>query len=92
MSDEILGKPLPFMVRDYFSSWPSFTSTLYCALDYQIVIFFIMAYNLFQRATGSSIISVAIIYCLEKVFKYLRHDLGERNIAAKTLIDERFLI
>lgn len=56
------------------------------------MIFFIMAYNLFQRATGSSIISVAIIYCLEKVFKYLRHDLGERNIAAKTLIDERFLI
>ena len=58
---------IPFLVMDYFSKWPSFTSVLYCALDYQIVILEILLFSLFDRITGSSVISVAIIYIIEKL-------------------------
>lgn len=60
---------IPYLVRDFFSKWPSFTSILYCSLDYQIVILFIMFFSVFDRITGSSIISVGIIYIIEKFLK-----------------------
>lgn len=25
---------IPYLIKDYFSKWPSFTSILYCSLDY----------------------------------------------------------
>ena len=61
-----LNRPIPYMVKDYFSSWPSFTKMLYCSLDYQNIILFILAFSLFDRVTNSSIISVAIIYLIQK--------------------------
>ena len=64
---------IPYLVRDYFSKWPSYTTILYCSLDYQIVIMFILLFSLFDRVTGSSIISIAIIYIIEKFLKYFRH-------------------
>ena len=83
---------VPYLIRDYFSKWSSFTNILYCSLDYQNVILFILFFSLFDRLTGNSIISLAIIYLIEKMLKYCRHYLSERNLSRKTLIDERFLI
>jgi len=80
------------VIADFFSSWPSFTSTMYCALDYQLVILYILVFSLFDRVTGSSIVAVFIVYLVEKALWKLRGYLGERNLAQKTLIDERFLI
>jgi membrane protein implicated in regulation of membrane protease activity len=85
-------KPIPFLVKDFFSTWPSFTAALYCALDYQILILFILLFSLFDRIIGSSIVSVAIIYIIEKMLSTLRATLSEGNISRKTLIDDRFLI
>ena len=65
---------------------------LYCNLDYQNVILFIMLFNLFDRVTGSSIIAVTIIYFVEKVLATLRAYLSKGNLAKKTLVDERFFI
>ena len=80
------------MVKDYFSTWPSFTNVLYCSLDYQNVIFFILLFSLFDRVTGSSIIAVAIIYIIDKALSQLRGYLSLNNLSKKTLIDDRFLI
>ena len=80
------------MISDFFSSWPSFTSMMYCALDYQLVILYIMVFSLFDRVTGSSVIAVFIVYVVEKALCKLRALLGESNLSKKTLIDERFLI
>ena len=80
------------MIKDYFSSWPSFTSVLYCSLDYQNLILFILVFSLFDRVTGNSIISIMITYIVEKLLKQLRDILSEKNLSNKTLIDERFLI
>jgi hypothetical protein len=87
-----IAKPLPYLVGDYFSSWPSFTNTLYCSLDYQNVILFILGFSLFDRVTGSTLIAVAIIYLIEKALDHGHRWLSERNLSRKTLIDDRFLI
>ena len=65
---------------------------MYCALDYQRLILFILVFSLFDRITGSSIIAVFIVYIVDKVIGTLRGWLSENNISKKTLIDERFLI
>lgn len=86
------GKPIPYVVEDHFANWPSFTNIMYCALDYQRLILFILVFCLFDRVTGSSIVSVFIVYIMDKVMSYFRAWISENNISKKTLIDERFLI
>ena len=86
------NRPVPYVVEDFFSSWPSFTNILYCSLDYQNLILFILGFCLFDRVTGSSLIAIAIIYVIEKALSQLRAWLSERNLSKKTLIDDRFLI
>jgi hypothetical protein len=86
------GKPIPYVVEDHFANWPSFTNIMYCALDYQRLIFFILAFSLFDRITGQSIVAVFIVYCIDKAMGSFRGWLSENNISKKTLIDDRFLI
>jgi hypothetical protein len=54
---------------------------MYCALDYQLVILYILVFSLFDRVTGSSIVAVFIVYLVEKALWKLRGYLGERNLA-----------
>ena len=89
---DIQSKPLPYVIQDFFSSWPSFTSTMYCSLDYQLVILYCLIFSLFDRVTSSSLVAVFIIYLVEKSLWKLRGILGENNLSKKTLIDGRFLI
>jgi len=63
---------IPFFIKDYFEKWPSFTAVLYCDLDYQILILFILTFSLFDRVSGSSIISIGVIYIIEKLLASLR--------------------
>jgi len=63
---------IPYFIKDYFEKWPSFTAILYCDLDYQILILFILTFSLFDRVSGSSIISIGVIYIIEKLLASLR--------------------
>ncbi len=65
---------------------------MYCALDYQLVILYILVFSLFDRITGSSVVAVFIVYVVEKILSKVRAIMGESNLSKKTLIDERFLI
>jgi hypothetical protein len=65
---------------------------MYCSLDYQLVILYILVFSLFDRVTGSSLVAVFIVYVVEKLLWKMRSILGERNLSKKTLIDDRFLI
>lgn len=86
-------KNVPLLVRDYFSKWPSFASVLYCQLDYQNLILYILFYTLFFKVTGNnSMVAIGIVYLIEKFLITLRAWLGERNLSIKTLTDSRFLV
>ena len=65
---------------------------MYCSLDYQLVILYILVFSLFDRVTGSSVVAVFIVYVVEKALWKMSGLLGERNLSKKTLIDDRFLI
>lgn len=65
---------------------------MYCSLDYQLVILYILVFSLFDRVTGSSLVAIFIVYVVEKVLWKTRAFLGERNLSKKTFIDDRFLI
>lgn len=86
------NKGIPYLIRDYFAKWPNYTKVLYCSLDYQNLILFVLFFSLFDRITGNSIISIGIIYIIERMLRWLRAYLAENNLAKKTLIDDCFLI
>ncbi len=54
------------LVKDSFSKWPSYSKVLYCHLDYDILILNILFFNMFDVASGNSIISLFIVYAIEK--------------------------
>ena len=85
-------KQIPMLVKDKYNRWPSFSKVLYCQLDYDNLILFILFYSLFKWATGNSVISITLVYIIEKGLWFLRQKLGEGNLARKTLIDEKFLM
>ncbi len=65
---------------------------MYCSLDYQLVILYILVFSLFDRVTGSSLVAIFIVYVVEKVLWKTRALFGEKNLSKKTFIDDRFLI
>mmetsp|Transcript_23765 Transcript_23765/g.18156 ORF Transcript_23765/g.18156 Transcript_23765/m.18156 type:complete len:115 (-) Transcript_23765:16-360(-) len=85
-------KEAGLLVKDYFTRWPSFAKVLYCTLDYQVLILNILIFNVIYALTKNTIVSLFIVYFLEKMLMYLRSKVGQRNIAKKTLIDKCFLI
>jgi len=41
---------------------------------------------------NNTLLAVFITYLIERVFRYIRSELGENNLVAKAHCDERFLI
>ena len=80
------------LIKDYFTTWPSFAKILYCTLDYEIMIMNILLFNVFYAMIRSSMVSIFLIYIIEKLIMNLRGSLGEENIAKKTLVEKCFLI
>lgn len=56
------------LVKDAFAKWPSYTKVLYCNLDYDNLILYALLYILFVVATGNSVISITLVYVIEKGF------------------------
>ena len=52
-----------------------------------------MWFFFFDTYTGSNpLLSIAIVYILEKAFKQLRRWLGRRDLVKKSMFDDRFLM
>ena len=64
------------LVKDAFTKWPSLFKILYCNLDYDILILNIMLFNMWMVISGSSIISIFIVYFIEKFLEKLRTELA----------------
>lgn len=57
------------------------------------MLLYIMWFFFFDTYTGSNpLLSIAIVYILEKAFKQLRRWLGRRNLVKKSMFDDRFLM
>lgn len=64
---EIKKTGSPFLFRDSVASLPSFIPMLYCGMDFHILIFEICIFNTINFWVNETLITMFIVYLIEKV-------------------------
>ena len=81
------------VIEDPVEQYPSFQNVLYCSLDLSLVLLYIMFFFFFDILfDGNGLLSVFAVYVVERLLRYVRAELGERNLCAKAHVDDRFLV
>ena len=57
-----------------------------------MVILSVLTYGLIDMATTNTYAAIFVTYAVDVTLRALRTELATRNIAAKTLLDDRFLL
>lgn len=57
------------LVRDPYASYPNFENFLYMSLDFDLVICYILWFFLFDHLTNNPVLSIFIVYLIEKCFR-----------------------
>ncbi|CAH8862937.1 unnamed protein product [Trichobilharzia szidati] len=76
----------------YIDDGNSFGDVLYYGNEWLLFTFDAILFCLVDLLSQNLILSAFFVILVSNIFKLLRNDLGRRNTARKTLIDERFLI
>jgi meckelin len=71
---------------------PALASTLFYGQEYTLLIFFILLYSIVDAAGGNTPTAVLVTFFVHRAIEIARAMLGQRNIANKTLVDNRFLL
>lgn len=80
------------VVEDEDEVFPSFDKLLYCSLDTDLLKLYIMYFIIFEAMVGrNSLLSLFLVYLIERVFRKFRCDIGVQNMCDKTYIDDNFL-
>lgn len=83
----------PFtLVQDVAEKYPAYERHLYCYLDYDLMILMIGYISLIDIVSQNPMLAICVAYFIERFFRWLRHYLGEKNLAKKTITDECFLL
>jgi len=69
-----------------------YQSTFFLGKDFSLLLLNIAVYELFDLASGNTLIALFITYLFEQGLLWVRGYFGARNISAKTLVDDTFLI
>jgi hypothetical protein len=85
-------KGSPWLIRDSAPSYPSFIKVLYCGMDFKILFLMIEFFTFFNYFIENTMVTVFIIYVLEKIIQEIRSHFGEKNVSKKSLTNECFLI
>jgi hypothetical protein len=81
------------VIEDPVEQYPSFQNVLYCSLDLSLVLLYIMFFYYFDMLfNGNGLLSVFAVYVVERALRYVRAELGERNLCQRAHVDDRFLI
>ncbi|NXO00768.1 MKS3 protein, partial [Rhinopomastus cyanomelas] len=70
----------------------SFSDVLYYGNESTLLIFDILFFSVVDLASQSFVLATILTYLQQEIFKCIRNSLGKKNLASKTLVDERFLI
>ncbi|XP_032876296.1 meckelin [Amblyraja radiata] len=70
----------------------SFTDILYYGNEETLLIFDMLFFCIVDLATQNFFFASFLTYVQQKIFQFIRNAAGRKNLAAKTLIDERFLL
>ncbi|NXY71476.1 MKS3 protein, partial [Glareola pratincola] len=70
----------------------SFSDVLYYGNETTLLIFDILFFSIVDLASQSFVLAAVLTYLQQEIFRFIRNTLGQKNLASKTLVDERFLI
>jgi hypothetical protein len=70
----------------------SFASVLWYGKEFDVLLLYFLVYNLIDIYDGRVWVAATVVYIIDITLRFVRQHLGKRNVSAKTLIDERFLV
>ncbi|XP_037360070.1 meckelin [Talpa occidentalis] len=70
----------------------SFSSVLYYGNEATLLIFDLLFFCVVDLACQSFILAACLTYLQQEIFRFIRNTVGQKNLASKTLVDQRFLI
>ncbi|XP_041101457.1 meckelin-like isoform X2 [Polyodon spathula] len=70
----------------------SFSDVLYYGNEATLLIFDTLFFCIVDIGTQDFVLAAVLTYVQQKVFQLIRNATGRKNLASKTLVDERFLI
>uniref|UniRef100_UPI00398F3174 meckelin isoform X2 n=1 Tax=Pristiophorus japonicus TaxID=55135 RepID=UPI00398F3174 len=70
----------------------TFTDVLYYGNEGTLLMFDMLFFSVVDLAAQNFILAALLTYAQQKIIQFIRHALGRKNLAAKTLVDERFLL
>ncbi|NXP53510.1 MKS3 protein, partial [Heliornis fulica] len=76
----------------YNDEGQSFSDVLYYGNETTLLIFDILFFSVVDLAFQSFVLAAILTYLQHEIFRFIRNTLGQKNLASKTLVDERFLI
>uniref|UniRef100_A0A8C3KAG4 Transmembrane protein 67 n=1 Tax=Calidris pygmaea TaxID=425635 RepID=A0A8C3KAG4_9CHAR len=76
----------------YNDEGQSFSDVLYYGNETTLLIFDVLFFSIVDLASQSFVLAAILTYLQQEIFRFIRNTLGQKNLASKTLVDERFLI
>ncbi len=70
----------------------SFIRTTIQGIEWELFYFFMLVFFAMERATHNTYAALFIAYIVDAIFLNVRAYFIKRNLARKTLIDDRFMI
>lgn len=86
---EMMTTKATFFYPDTHYNWEQL---LFYGTTWQLVLFNLLSIGVFDYWWDNTMLSIFLTYLLDSFFLILRASFGNANLAAKTLIDDRFLI
>lgn len=88
----VSDKGSPWLIRDKVPNYPSFISVLYCGLDFKVLLLMIQVFTGLNMYIENTMITMLVVYLLEKILQWARSKWGEKNVSKKSLTNDCFLI
>jgi len=76
----------------YNDEGANFSGALYYGREWLHISFEILFINFVDYFTENFILSITILFIVQKILTFIRYSMGRNNLVKKTLVDERFLI
>ncbi|KAL7984184.1 hypothetical protein Chor_002754 [Crotalus horridus] len=70
----------------------SFSNILYYGNETTLLIFDMLFFAIVDMAAQNFVLAAVLTYLQQEIFRFIRNTVGQKNLASKTLVDERFLI
>ncbi|XP_060249491.1 meckelin isoform X2 [Ovis aries] len=70
----------------------SFSNVLYYGNEATLLIYDLMFFCVVDLACQNFVLAAFLTYLQQEIFRFIRNAVGQKNLASKTLVDQRFLI